>query len=596
MHSNRALAVLPALAAGIIGCGGEKGPTQPAVPTKLAFVVQPSTVRAGVAITPAVEVTVLDAQGSMVTNSTASITVAITSGTGISGAVLGGTLIQTAVSGVASFTDVTIDKTGSGYTLSATAGSLTGATSASFTVNPGAASKLGFTVQPSAAAGAQLITPAVQVAVQDAFENTVTAATDPVTVLLFGANPNAGTLSGMLTVAATQGIATFSNLRIDRPGSSYLLAASAPGLTGATSALFAVTLTFAAVSAGTFHTCGLTTTGAAYCWGYNAAGQLGDGTTTNRWSPALASGGLTFAAVTAGGDNHTCGVTTVGASYCWGANGAGQLGDGDSTDRTSLAAVLGGDTFAAVSAGISYTCGVTTGGAAYCWGDNSGGQLGDGTTTARTSPVAVLGGLTFATVSAAGYAHTCGVTTAGAAYCWGYNASGQLGDSTTTDWPSPVLVSGGLTFAAVSAGGHNHTCGLTTAGAAYCWGDNAFGQLGDGTTTGQTTPVPVVGGLTFGAVSAGGQYSCGVTTGGALYCWGRNQYGQLGDGSTSNRSSPVLVSGGLTFAEVSASEEGDHTCGVTTGGTAYCWGQNAFGQLGNPAAGYSSLVPVRVVQ
>src|SRR5690349_2861415 len=225
--------------------------------------------------------------------------------------------------------------------------------------------KLVFTVPPTNAAGAQLITPPVQVAVQDASGNTVTAATDAVTVAL-GANPGAGTLSGTLTVAAIQGIATFSNLRIDRPGSGYTLAASAGGLSGATSVPFAVTLTFTAVSAGTLYTCGVTTAGAAYCWGFNGAGQLGDGTTTDRTSPGLVAGGVSFAAVSAG-DVQTCGVTAAGAAYCWGNNFYGQLGDGTTTDRSSPGLVAGGVSFAAVSAGY-YTCGVTGAGAAYCWG------------------------------------------------------------------------------------------------------------------------------------------------------------------------------------------------------------------------------------
>src|SRR5882672_3685739 len=189
------------------------------------------------------------------------------------------------------------------------------------------ASKLAFTVPPTNPAGAQLITPPVQVTVQDASGNTVTSATDAVTLAL-GANPGAGTLSGTLTVAAVQGIATFNNLRIDRPGSGYTLAASAGGLSGATSASFAVTLTFTAVSAdGDRFTCGVTVAGAAYCWGTNFSGELGDGTTTTRLSPVLVSGGVSFVAVSSGA-SHTCGLTAAGAASCWGDNGSGQLGDG----------------------------------------------------------------------------------------------------------------------------------------------------------------------------------------------------------------------------------------------------------------------------
>jgi alpha-tubulin suppressor-like RCC1 family protein len=155
----------------------------------------------------------------------------------------------------------------------------------------------------------------------------------------------------------------------------------------------------------------------------------------------------------------------------------------------------------------------------------------------------VLGGLTFAQVSAGEY-HSCGVTTAGAAYCWGRGYSGELGDGTTTyARSSPVAVQGGLTFAQVSAGAH-YSCGVTTVGAAYCWGDNGGGQLGDGTTTtDRTSPVLVRGGLTFAQVSAGSGFTCGVTLDGVAYCWGENIYGQLGNGTTTNSSVPVKVAG-----------------------------------------------------
>jgi alpha-tubulin suppressor-like RCC1 family protein len=205
--------------------------------------------------------------------------------------------------------------------------------------------------------------------------------------------------------------------------------------------------------------------------------------------------------------------------------------------------VPGGLTFAHVSAGFGHQCGVTPAGAAYCWGESSYGVLGNGSSGYAPSPVLVLGGLTFAQVSA-GQHHSCGVTTAGVAYCWGYGLDGQLGDGTTTyeRW-SPVAVQGGLTFAQVSAGGANYSCAVTTAGAAYCWGGNWLGQLGDGTTTARSSPVPVLGGLTFAQVSAGSGSTCGVTMDGVAYCWGYNNYGQLGNGTTTPSSVPVKVAG-----------------------------------------------------
>src|SRR5213592_735706 len=191
----------------------------------------------------------------------------------------------------------------------------------------GPAAKLVFTVQPSTAAAGAMNTPAVQVTVQDAQGNTVTTATTSITVAI-GTNPASGTLAGTPTVAAVNGVATFANLSINNPGTGYTLTASATGLTGATSSAFNISVVVVVapvtLSAGSDHTCGVAGSGAAYCWGTNTYGGLGDGTYgNNRLTPVAVSGGLTFAAVS-GGALYTCGVTTSGAAYCWGLNNNGQ--------------------------------------------------------------------------------------------------------------------------------------------------------------------------------------------------------------------------------------------------------------------------------
>ena len=564
----------------------------PSAPAKLGFTAQPSTATAGVAISPAVQIAVQDQFGNTVSSATVLLTVAIGDNPG--GGALSGTPTVSAVNGVATFNNLSISKAASRYTLSAVAAGLAGATSAAFDISPGPAASLAIVVQPRTTQGAQPITPGVQVAIQDAFANTVTSATNAIT-LAIATNPGGGRLSGTTTTNAVSGIATFADLTIDRPGTGYTLAATAANLAGVTSAAFDIRLVFARVSAGRSHACGVTSAGAAYCWGGNGYGQLGNGTTNvyGEGSPVLVLGGLSFATLSAG-DVHTCGLTTGGAAYCWGDNSAGQLGTGTTMSSSSPVLVSGGLSFATVSTGNLHTCGVTSAGAAYCWGYNSNGQLGDGTTSIRTSPVPIGKGLSFAAVSAGG-SHTCGVTSTGAAYCWGNNANGQLGDGTTIQRTSPVAVLFSPSFATVSAG-FAHTCGVTSAGAgrqAYCWGSNIDGQLGDGTTTQRTSPVVVVGVLSFAAVNGVSFHTCTVTSAGAAYCWGDNSYGQLGDGTTTQRTSPVVVLGVLSFAAISAGDL--HTCGVTSAGAAYCWGYNSSGQLGDGTFA-TNYVPVRVVQ
>jgi alpha-tubulin suppressor-like RCC1 family protein len=307
--------------------------------------------------------------------------------------------------------------------------------------------------------------------------------------------------------------------------------------------------------------------------------------------PALATTATTALAFyqVSGGGVHTCGVTTDNRAYCWGRNLVGQLGDGTTTDRLTPVAVAGMLRFRQVSAGDGYTCGVTTDDRAYCWGDDVYNQLGNGTNTGletcyfggscSTRPVPVAGTRRFRQVDA-GELHACGVTTDDRAYCWGDNSFGQVGDGTMINNRStPVAVSGGRQFRQVSAGGA-HTCGVTTSDEAFCWGVNGYGQLGDSSTASQRlTPSRVAGTRRFRQVDAGELHTCGVTTNDRAFCWGYGRNGQIGDGKTYLRFWPRAVAGGLSFERVSAGVL--HTCGETTLNQAYCWGDNALGQLGN---------------
>jgi len=374
--------------------------------------------------------------------------------------------------------------------------------------------------------------------------------------------------------------------------------AAAEGFSAAAS-ITATVVSFTSVTTGAYHSCGLASDGSAYCWGYNDDGELGDGTYVNSNTPVPVSGGLQFTALSAG-DIHTCGLVAGGAAYCWGEGDDGRLGNGSFDNRTAPVPVASGLSFASLSAGGTMTCGLTTAGAAYCWGANFDGQVGDGSTTARSTPVAVAGGQTFTALSAGGL-HVCAVATGGAAWCWGNNFSGQLGNGTTTFRNTPAAVSGALTFASVTAGGSRnsgqaHTCGVTTAGAAHCWGNGTSGQLGDGSssTINRLLPTTVGGGISFASLEAGSDHTCGWTTGGAAYCWGSSWYGRLGNGTSGGTPMvlPAAVFGGLSFSSVSAGAA--HTCATVAASGAYCWGSNGSGQIGS-AGNSDYAVPVRVV-
>jgi len=349
-----------------------------------------------------------------------------------------------------------------------------------------------------------------------------------------------------------------------------------------------------AVAAGFYHTCAVTSGGRVSCWGLNTYGQLGDGTTTNRLTPVAVSGLASGVTAVAGGISHTCALTSGGGVVCWGWNASGQLGDGTTTQRLTPGAVSGlSSGVTAVAAGNSHTCALTSGGGVSCWGYNGWGSLGDGTTANRLTPVAVSGLSSGVTAVAAGQLHTCAVTSVGAVSCWGLNTYGQLGDNTTTQRLTPVAVIGLSSGVAAVAAGASHTCALTSGGAVWCWGNNNVGQLGDNTTTERRTP-GAVSGLSSGvtAVAAGNSHTCALTSGGGVFCWGYNGSGSLGDGTTTQRLTPVAVSG--LASGVTAIAAGDHhTCALTSGGAVWCWGNNFNGPLGDGTT-TSRLTPVIV--
>lgn len=374
--------------------------------------------------------------------------------------------------------------------------------------------------------------------------------------------------------------------------------------------------------------CGITTSGALKCWGYNYYGQLGDGTTTNRPTPLVIDSGTGYSDLAL--DEYTsCGVTTLGGIKCWGYNGYGQVGDGTTTQQNLPVPV--------VDPGVLYSslanfylgtiCALTDSNRIKCWGGNSNRQVGNGDSTNVNRPemidalpknylkvdasgyttcaISQAGGLfcsgsntymgissnilrevdpgvSYVDVSTSEY-HGCAVTSANVLKCWGYNVYGQLGDGTTTDRPSPVVIDSGTSYAKVAVGAY-HSCGITLGGDLKCWGYNAFGQLGDGTTTNRSTPVQIDTGIQFQMVSSqyqngGNSHTCGLTTTGAVKCWGYNNHGQVGDGTWTNRNTPVVIDSGTTYSSIGVGAFS--SCGVTSGGVLKCWGYNSYGGLGD---------------
>lgn len=358
------------------------------------------------------------------------------------------------------------------------------------------------------------------------------------------------------------------------------------------------------IGVGENHACAVISDGTIKCWGNNSTGQLGDGTTTSSSVPVSVSGIASGATKVSLGYRHSCALVSGGIK-CWGSNGSGQFGNGttnssltpvDTTGMTS--GIIDMSTTGDAVGGVCLTCAIDSLGAVKCWGQNNNGQLGDGTTTTRTLPTQVTGFSSGFVQVSAGVGTSCAVHSNGKSYCWGDFSVGQLSSNTAVNLFSPKDVLGLTSNVTAVSVGHNFSCGIHN-GAAKCWGTNSFGQLGNGDYNSQGTAAQVSG-LTSGVTSIAtyfdnyyaDRHTCAVHNG-AVKCWGQNNYGQLGNGTTGGTSNiPVQVSG-LTLGAVQVAVSLWHSCALLNNGTVKCWGLNSHGQLGNNST-TNSNIPVDV--
>lgn len=354
------------------------------------------------------------------------------------------------------------------------------------------------------------------------------------------------------------------------------------------------------ITGGTWHTCGLAAAGDAYCWGDNSYGQLGNSSNTSSTSPVAVTmpAGATFNSISAG-ETYTLALTPTGEAYGWGNNQSGQLGDGTGSNSNVPMAVKmpEGVTFASIRGGANHAIALASTGAAYAWGYNYSGELGDGTNTTSKTPTAIKmpGAVSFISVDA-GNGHSVALTSAGEAYTWGDNRYGQLGVGTTgrSNIPVAVTMPVGVSFSTVAAGSY-HTLALTLSGAAYAWGHNGYGQVGDGGTATRYTPTAaqMPGGVSFTSVNAGVYQTVALASTGAAYAWGHNSYGQLGNGTQTHSYTPTRVSlpAAVSFTSIGAGLQ--HTMAIASTGEGYAWGLNNAYQLGD-GTNTNRNVPVAV--
>ena len=300
-----------------------------------------------------------------------------------------------------------------------------------------------------------------------------------------------------------------------------------------------------AVAAGDSHSLALKADGSVWSWGFNGSGQLGDGTTVQRATPVQASGLAGIVNIAVGGD-HSLAVKSDGSLWAWGSNTFGQLGNGTTTSSSIPVQISSISNVKKVSAGFYHSVALKTDGSVFAWGYNTYGQLGDGTTTQRTTPVQASGLTSVADINAWAYL-SYAIKSDTTAWAWGFNGNGQFGNGNTNSSAIPIQISGLGGISNVSIG-YGHTAVLKPDGTVWTFGQNEKGQLGNGTNGSFGIPVPapaqISGLISVVSVATGGNHCLAIKSDGSLWAWGDNAYGQFGNGSATSSNVPVKIADG----------------------------------------------------